>query len=125
MTTNDNEIERVKNLTAISYSTCLHERDFAFPAILSKVDGAKIFSKLDLAQGYHQIVLDEKSRNITQIFSTHRGFFRYKSLIFGAKKSFEDFQKTVETNISHHIDSLFNISDDAIAHAATQNDDLQ
>ena len=53
--------------------------------ILYEVNGAKIFSKLDLAQGYHQIVLDEKSRDITT-FSTPQGLFRYKRLIFGAKK---------------------------------------
>ena len=52
--------------------------------ILYEVNGAKIFSKLDLAQGYHQIVLDEKSRDITT-FSTPQGLFRYKRLIFGAK----------------------------------------
>ena len=45
--------------------------------ILYEVNGAKIPSKLDLPQGYHQIVLDEKSRNITT-FSAHQGLFRYK-----------------------------------------------
>ena len=45
--------------------------------ILYEVNGAKIPGKLDLPQGYHQIVLDEKSRNITT-FSAHQGLFRYK-----------------------------------------------
>ena len=58
--------------------------------MLYKVSGAKIFSKFDLAQGYYQIVLDEKSGNITT-FSTPQGLFRYKHLIFGAKNGFEDF----------------------------------
>ena len=92
--------------------------------ILYEVNGAKIFSKLDLAQGYHQIVLDEKSRDITT-FSTPQGLFRYKRLIFGAKNAFEDFQKIVETNIIHDINGVFNISDDIIAHAKTQSGHLQ
>ena len=92
--------------------------------ILYEVNGAKIFSKLDLAQGYHQIVLDEKSRDITT-FSTPQGLFRYKRLIFGAKNAFEDFQKIINTNVSHNIDAVFNISNDIIAHATTQNQHLQ
>ena len=92
--------------------------------ILYEVNGAKIFSKHDLAKGYHQIVLDEKSRRITT-FSTPQGLFRYKRLIFGAKNGFEDFQKIVETNITHDIDGVFNISDDVIAHGTTQNEHLQ
>ena len=92
--------------------------------ILYEVNGAKIFSKLDLAQGCHQIVLDEKSRDIAT-FSTPQGLFRYKHLIFGAKNAFEDFEKIVETNITHDINGVFNISDDIIAHATTQNKHLQ
>ena len=56
----------------------------ALDKILYLVNGAKIFIKPDLAQGYHQIVLDEKSRDIPT-FSTPQGLFRYKSLIFGVK----------------------------------------
>ena len=52
--------------------------------ILYEVNDPEIFSKLDLAQGYHQIAFDEKSRDITT-FSTPQGLFRYKRLIFGAK----------------------------------------
>ena len=89
--------------------------------ILYEVNCAKIFSKLDLAQGYHQIILDAKSRDITT-FNTPQGLFRYKHLIFGAKNAFRDFQKIVETNITHDINGVFNISDDIIAHATTQNE---
>ena len=41
------------------------------------------------------------------------------------KNAFEDFQKIVEANIAHDINSVFNISDDIIAHATTQNEHLQ
>ena len=43
--------------------------------ILYEVNGAKIFSKLYLAERYREIVLDEKSRDITT-FSTRQGLFR-------------------------------------------------
>ena len=88
--------------------------------ILYLVIGAKIFSKLDLAQGYHQIVLDEKSRDI-RTFSTPQGLFQYKRLISPAKNAFEGLQKTVVTNITHDINGVFNITD-VIAHATNQNE---
>ena len=65
--------------------------------LLYELNGVKIFTKLDLAEDYHQIVLDEKLRDIT-IFSTPQYFFRCKCLIFGAKNALKDFQKIVETN---------------------------
>ena len=86
--------------------------------ILYEVNGAKIFSKLDLEQGYHHIALDEKSRDITT-FSTPQGLFWYKRLVFGAKKAF------IAINITHDINGVFNINYDIIAHATTQNEHLQ
>ena len=92
--------------------------------ILYEVNGAKIFSKLDLVQGYHHIVLDEKSRDIIT-FSTPQGLFRYKHLIFGAKNAFKDFQGNAEKNIAHDINGVFNISDDIISHVTNQSEHLQ
>ena len=97
---------------------------FTLDEILYEVNGAKIFSKFDLAQGYHQIVIDEKSRHITTS-RIIQGLFRYKRLLFGAKNSFEGFQKIVAKNIPHDINGLSNIGDDVIAHATTQNEHLQ
>ena len=50
--------------------------------VISDLNGARVFSKLDLNQGYHQIMLDESSRYITT-FSTHVGLIRFKRLNFG------------------------------------------
>ena len=45
--------------------------------ILFEMNGAKFFSKIDLKKAYHQIELDEESREITT-FATHIGLFRYR-----------------------------------------------
>ena len=92
--------------------------------ILYEVNDVKIFSKRDLAQGYHQIILDETPRDNATL-STPQGLFRYKRLIFGNKNAFEDFQKIVEANITPDINGVFNISDDINVHAENQNEHLQ
>ena len=45
--------------------------------VLENLNGNSVFSKLDLRLGFHQIELDEESRDITT-FGTHDGLFRYK-----------------------------------------------
>jgi hypothetical protein len=47
-----------------------------------ELNGSIMFSKLDMASGYHQIELHEDSRYIT-CFATHIGLFVYKRLNFG------------------------------------------
>ena len=51
-----------------------------------KFHDCTMFSKMDLKQGYHQLVLDPQSRHIAT-FSTPWGNMRPKRLIFGAKSS--------------------------------------
>ena len=50
--------------------------------ILTELHGAKYFTKIDMRDGYHQILLEESNRHLTT-FATHEGLFRYKRLIYG------------------------------------------
>jgi len=60
--------------------------------ILDQLGRAKFFSCLDLTSGFHQIGLDEKSRDITS-FSTENGSFRYTRLPYGLKVAPNSFQR--------------------------------
>ncbi len=76
------------------------------------LNGVKYFSKLDLAQAYHQLPLAEESRYITT-FSTHLGLFRYKRLAYGNNASAEIFQHALQQGVR-------NIADDIIIHARSR-----
>jgi hypothetical protein len=52
------------------------------------LNGATVFSKLDLRWGYHQIELHPESRGLTT-FTTPQGLKRYKRLIFGLSSASE------------------------------------
>ena len=88
--------------------------------ILAELHGAIIFSKIDLKEGYHQIMLNEESRNITA-FAVHEGIFHFKRLIYGINSSFECFQKQIEQVISG-IPNAKNISDDILIWGKAQED---
>lgn len=49
--------------------------------IITDLNGATVFSTLDLTSRYHELELDPESRHITT-FSTHVGLRRYKRLMF-------------------------------------------
>ena len=57
--------------------------------ILPELHNARVFSKLDLREGYHQIELHENSRQ------EHEGLFQYKRLFYGVTSAFEPFQKRI------------------------------
>ena len=50
--------------------------------ILYDLNGSTVFNKIDLKWGFHLIELEESSREITT-YTTHRGLYRYKRLMFG------------------------------------------
>ena len=80
--------------------------------VIHDLKGATVFSKLDLNQDYHQLLLHPDSRHITT-FSTHTGLFRYKCLSFGINPAAEKFQNVIASAISD-IPNVKNISDDVI-----------
>ena len=60
--------------------------------ILPELSSAKVFSKVDLAQGYFHCKLDDNSSALTTVI-TPFGRFRWTRLPFGMKVSAEIFQK--------------------------------
>ena len=80
--------------------------------LIHDLNGATVFSKLDLSSGYHQLELHPSSRYITT-FRTHNGLYRYKRLNFGISSASEIFQEHIRKVISH-IAPTKNISDDII-----------
>ena len=69
---------------------------------------------LDLKLGFHQVELDERSREITT-FVTHRGLYRYKRLMFGVTSAPEKYQKIV-ADVLHGCEGVANLADDLIVH---------
>ena len=82
--------------------------------LLHSMNGSKIFSKLDLKWGYHQLELSRESRQITT-FVTHKGLYRYKRLLFGVSSASELYQHEISTALAG-IEGVDNICDDIIVY---------
>lgn len=80
--------------------------------MLSNLEGAKVFSKLDLKQGFHQIELAENSRDVTTFVSPF-GLFRYKRLSMGLNAAPEIFQYAVQKALAG-LSGVQNLADDII-----------
>jgi hypothetical protein len=82
--------------------------------ILYNLNGSTVFSKLDLRMGFHQLELEEESRDITT-FVTHQGLYRYRKLSFGICVAPEIYQHTLQ-QVLQDCEGVQNISDDVIVH---------
>ena len=87
--------------------------------ITHELNEAAVFSHLDMNHGYHQLELEENSRDVT-IFSTHVGLYRYKMIHFGTRSVGEIFQATVSREITQDIPGCLNISDDILVYGKNQ-----
>ena len=76
-----------------------------------RLHDCRIFTKLDLRQGYHQLALDPSTRQVAT-FSTPWGNCRPQQLVFGAKSSQDVFNE-----------AMFRIFGD-IPHCLNQRDDI-
>lgn len=77
---------------------------------------AKIFSKLDIQQAFHQVEISPESREMT--FMTRKRLFRYTRLLFGITCAPEIFQKIMEMMLSG-CDGVIIFMDDVLIHAPT------
>ena len=71
---------------------------------VADINGATVFSKLDLSAGYHQLELAPENRNITT-FSTHVVLRRYERQLFGIKAASEIFQNAIEEILTGSLDA--------------------
>lgn len=86
--------------------------------IIHDLNGATVFSKLDLNQGYNQLELAPESRYITT-FTTHLGLRQFTRLSFGVSSAAEIFQNAISEALSG-INGVLNISDDILVYGKTQ-----
>jgi hypothetical protein len=62
------------------------------------LNSSNVFSRIDLNKAFHQLELDETSRDIT-VFIAHRGILRYKRLNMGTSCAKEIFQHVIQTRV--------------------------
>lgn len=80
--------------------------------IFSKLNGGKFFSKIDLAEAYLQIPVEENSQELLTI-NTVKGLFRMKRLPFGVKTAPNLFQRFMDILI-HDLDGTTAYLDDIL-----------
>jgi hypothetical protein len=85
--------------------------------IIYMVNGARVFSKLDITKAFHQLAIDESSRNLTTI-TTHIGLFRYRRLHMGISCASEIFTETVR-KILEGCPGQLNMTDDVLVYGKT------
>ena len=88
--------------------------------VIGDLNGAIVFSKLDLNQGYNQLGLAPESRYITT-FSTQVGLRRFKRLNFLISSVAEIFHNSICEALSG-IKGAINVSDDILVYGKTQGD---
>ncbi len=88
--------------------------------LICDLNGARIFSVIDMREGFHQLELHPDSRDITT-FSTHCGIYRWKRLFFGITSAPELFQKVIEQEI-RDIPRVKNIADDIIIYGCNNDE---
>ncbi|XP_062699605.1 uncharacterized protein K02A2.6-like [Aedes albopictus] len=67
--------------------------------VISKFNGCKYFSIIDLSDAYLQVEVDEDLKNLL-IINTHRGLFRFNRLAPGVKSAPGAFQQLLNTMIA-------------------------
>lgn len=74
-------------------------------SILDKLGKAQYFTTLDLAKGFHQILVNKDDRKKTA-FSTPFGHYEYVRMPFGLKNAPATFQRLINSILREHINKI-------------------
>ena len=91
--------------------------------LFSSLTGGQKFTKLDLAQAYQQLPLDQKSQEYC-IINTHQGLYRFTRLPFGVASAPAVFQRVIDT-ILQGIPHVLCYLDDLLITGTTEEEHLQ
>lgn len=98
--------------TGLNDALDIHQYPLPAPEdLFTKLNGGTCFAKLDLADAYFQIEVDEDSKNLLTI-NTHKCLFQFCRLPFGVKSAPAIFQQTMDTmltglpGVSAYIDDI-------------------
>ena len=90
-------------------------KDYHYPLsspeeVFNKLNGGKIFLKIDLSEAFLLIPVEENSSKLLCI-NTHRGLYKFDGLVFGIKVAPAIFQQVMDTMLGD-FDSPFAYLDD-------------
>lgn len=88
-------------------------------SIMTDLPGSKWFSTIDLTSAFFHVVLDEKSRHLTNFFAGD-GMYRFKRLPFGLTNAPDIFQEILQTVVLVGCKGVRNYLDDIFVFGSTK-----
>ena len=88
-------------------------------SMLSNLNGARFFAKIDLKDAYWQVELDDSAKELCTI-NTSKGLYFVKRLQMGMKNSASVFQNCMENSVLKGLTHVIAYQDDLIIYATTE-----
>ena len=83
-----------------------------------KLNGASVFTKLDLRHSFHHLLFGDESRGVTN-FYTPEGIYHFKRLVIGAGPASQEFHERFRRNLVGY-DGVIQIEDDLLVYGTNQ-----
>lgn len=87
--------------------------------LLTELQGAQYFAKIDLASAYHQLELTPDCRNLTAFVTPDNGLYRYTRVCFGLASAPAAFQKMMTQYVTKGLDGVYVYLDDCVVAGKT------